>query len=486
MTENHNILILGGGPAGMACAMELHNARKKSTIIEKDNKIGGLSKTLKFTEGDCVFRTDIGPHRFFSKNKYLYDFIDDLLKEKWIVVDRKTRQFIDGKYYDYPIDAFQAFRNIGIFRAIGMGVSYFSAVIKYRVFKKEIKNFESYVVAKFGRKLAEFNMLNYSEKIWGISCNEIHSNWAEQRIKGLDLRSALSEAIFKKKSKDGPKTLVDQFHYPQHGTGQIYETIAEKIESSDGEIKTNSYPTRIIYNNRKITAVQMEVNGEKMVVNPSFVVSSIPINEFVKILSPKPPIEVVSAVANLKWRAQVYLFITLNKEKVTDDNWVYFPNKEIPFGRISEMKNFSKDMSPEGKTSLFVEFFVSENDTIWKMDKQEIFDLALKNFESLHLFAKNEVRNFYVLKKKYVYPIYDLHYQKHIKIVKSYLNGIDNLFYIGRLGRFQYTNQDHSLEMGILTARSIVENKRYNLEDIGSEKEYFENGFMKKQDALKN
>ncbi len=475
-----DILILGAGPAGMACAMELHNARKTFTIIEKSSKIGGLAKTLEFKEGEYLFRTDIGPHRFFSKNKYLYDFIEDLLKEKWIVVKRQTRQFIDGKFYDYPVNAMQAFRNIGLFKAIGMGASYFNAVIAYCIFKKKIETFEDYTVSNFGRKLGEFNILNYTEKVWGISCKEIHPDWAKQRIKGLNLRSALKDALFKKKDKEGPKTLVDQFYYPQYGTGLIYETIAEKIKCDGSEIKTNSYPTKIIHKNKRIRGIELNMGRKRELVRPSSVISSIPITDFIELLNPKPPLEIIRAANSLKWRAQVYLFITLNKEKITNDNWIYFPNKEIPFGRIAEMKNFSKDMSPKDKTSLFVEFFVTENDAIWSMDKQELFNLAINYFEQLKLFSKEEVRNFYVFKKKHVYPVYDLHYPKHLKIIKDYLNGFKNLFYIGRPGRFQYTNQDHSIEMGILAARSIIENKKYNLDDVGAEKEYFESGYIKK------
>ncbi|MFP4400717.1 MAG: FAD-dependent oxidoreductase [Candidatus Woesearchaeota archaeon] len=477
--SNSEILILGGGPAGMACAMELHKAGKVSAIIEKNKRIGGLAKTFEIDEGGLLFRTDIGPHRFFSKNKYLYDFIEDLLDEKWKVVKRQTRQFIDGKYYDYPINAMQAFRNIGLIRATGMGLSYFASVIKYRVFKKKINNFEDYIVANFGRKLGEFNMLNYTEKIWGLDCRYIHPDWARQRIKGLNLRSAVIDAIFKKKGKEGPKSLVDQFYYPQYGTGLIYETIAEKIKKVGTSISTESRPTKIFHDGEKITKIEIDMKGKKRLVQPSDVVSSVPITEFIKLMSPRPSADVFEAAKSLKWRAQIYLFITLDKEKITDDNWIYFPNSEIPFGRIAEMKNFSKDMSPEGKTSLFVEFFVTKGDSMWNRSKKEVFDLAMKHFEKLKLFSKDEVRNYYVFRKKFVYPVYDIDYPDNIKVIKEYLDKFDNLYYIGRPGRFQYTNQDHSLEMGILAARSIIENRKYNLDDVGSEKEYFESGYIK-------
>mgnify|MGYP001590611316 FL=1 len=143
------------------------------------------------------------------------------------------------------------------------------------------------------------------------------------------------------------------------------------------------------------------------------------------------------------------------------------------------MKNFSQDMSPKNKTSIFVEFFVDEGDKIWNMEKDDLFNLAMPFFEKLEFFKRSEVRNYYLLKKKNVYPVYDLTYQKHLEVVKNYLDKIHNLSYIGRPGRFKYNNQDHSLEMGMLAAKSIIEGKKYDLEEIGSEEEYFEKGYLK-------
>jgi len=369
----------------------------------------------------------------------------------------------------------QAFKNIGLIRAVGMGLSYFNAVVRYKIFGKKIKCFEDYIIANFGRKLGEFNMLNYTEKIWGIHCKEIHQDWAKQRIKGLNLRSALIKAFFEKKNHDDPRSMVDQFYYPQYGTGLIYETIANKISAGESQINTQAYPTKVNCSEDRIESIELNIDDEKTMVHPSFVVSSIPITEFIKILSPAPPARVIKAAESLRWRSQVYLLITLDKERIGNDNWIYFPDKEIIFGRISEMKNFSKEMSPHDKTSLLVEFFVTEGDSIWRMKDHEIFDVAVEQLQSLHFFSKEEVRKFYVFRKKHVYPVYDLNYPGHLKVVKNYLDKIENLYYIGRPGRFQYNNQDHSLESGILAAKSIMDNKKYNLDSVGSDNTYFEN-----------
>ena len=142
-----DILILGAGPAGLACAMELSRKGRHPTLIEKDELVGGLAKTLTIREGEDVFLTDIGPHRFFSKNKYLYDFIEDLLHEEWRKEPRLTRQYIDGKFFDYPINAGQVFMNIGLWKSLRIGFDYFLALLKYRVFRVPMHTFEDYVVA---------------------------------------------------------------------------------------------------------------------------------------------------------------------------------------------------------------------------------------------------------------------------------------------------------------------------------------------------
>lgn len=227
--------------------------------------------------------------------------------------------------------------------------------------------------------------------------------------------------------------------------------------------------------------MELSVNDRAVTVSPDIVVSSIPITTLLQILSPRPPKEVMVAANKLAWRAQVYLFITIDKPSVTKDNWIYFPGKEIPIGRISEMKNFSRDMSPRDKTSIFVEFFVTENDAIWKMEPDKLFRLALQTLERFGFFKESDVRHYYVLRQRNVYPIYDMEYEENLTVIKKYLDHFKNLFYIGRPGRFQYTNQDHSIEMGIMAARGICEEKKYDLDAIGTENEYFEKEHIAKK-----
>ncbi len=273
------ILILGAGPAGLACAMELSRKGKRATVVERDEQIGGLAKTLTLREGDDVFLTDIGPHRFFSKNQYLYDFIEDLLKEEWRKVPRLTRQFVDGKYFNYPVNFQQVVKNLGLLRSARIGFDYVWARLRYGLFKKPLRTFEDYVVANFGRSLAEFSMINYSEKIWGISCADIHPDWAKQRISGLNLWSVFKNAIGLG-GKKGPKSLVDEFYYPQFGTGRIYQEIGAHLQKNGTAIHCQSEPVKVRHDGPRITSVDLKTPQGVVTVTPQQVVESVPITSF--------------------------------------------------------------------------------------------------------------------------------------------------------------------------------------------------------------
>ena len=196
-------------------------------------------------------------------------------------------------------------------------------------------------------------------------------------------------------------------------------------------------------------------------------------------MDPKPPKGIMEAAGRLKFRSHVFLFITLDRQTVFPDQWIYFPNEEIPFGRVMEPRNFSAKLSPPGKTSLLIEFFCWENDRIWNATTEELFEVGVKPLEDRGFIKRSEITGSFSHRERYAYPVYDLDYKKNLDSVMEYLKGFENLQLIGRGGSFRYNNQDHAMEMGILAARSIIENKQYNLDDVGAEKSYFESGYIK-------
>lgn len=469
------MLILGAGPAGMAAAMELARAGRRVSVVEKSSQVGGLAKTLIFERPEGTYRTDIGPHRFYSKNRYLYDFIEDLLGEEWKRVPRLTRFCVDGKFYFYPIRFRNVLLQIGVVRALRMIMDFGWERARALIAPRALVSFEDYAVSQFGRTLAEFNMLNYTEKIWGLPCSDISIDWANQRIGGLSLWSALKKMLWK---TSGPKTLVDSFYYPSRGSGLIYEAIKERIEEEGNAVHTNAEPLAVRWNDRKVTDVMVRMENREETLRPVHIISSVPITRAVHLFDPPPPRNVLEAADRLRFRSQVYLFLTVKRDQIIPDNWVYFPDTTVPFGRISEMKNFSAAMCPPGYTSLFVEFFCFEGDRIWCASQEDLFAMTMDTLERLTILYRRDVLSSHVLRQAHVYPLYDLHYMENLRVILDWLDRFENFYAIGRPGRFRYTNQDHSLEMGILAAQSVLDGRRRDVDEVTREQEYFERGFI--------
>ncbi|RKX69679.1 hypothetical protein DRP53_07475 [candidate division WOR-3 bacterium] len=461
------ILILGAGPTGLSAAMELTQCRSKTIVIEKENQVGGLSKTLTFGR----FKSDIGPHRFFSQNPSLYKLIGGLLGKRWRKVDRLTRFYIDGEYYYYPIRIGEALIKVGPYRAIKILADYLSERLRHR----EIRTFKDFIISNFGTTLARFNMLNYTEKIWGLPCELISPDWARQRIRGLSLKEAVLKTI---RRRGGPKSLVDQFYYPDEGSGLIYDSMAERIGEGSGKIILNAHPVKIDHDGHRVIEVVVRSKEGDQIFRPDHLISTIPITELVYLLDPPPPREIEEEAAQLRFRSHVSLFLTLDRKSIFEDQWIYFPDPEIPFGRIMEPKNFSSQLAPSDKTSLLIEYFTWYNDEIWKMRPEELSDITLDWLGRLGFVKKTDVINCYIHREKYAYPVYDLDYKDHLDRVKDYLSDLNNLILAGRAGSFRYNNQDHALEMGILAAKSIIEGRRYNIDRVGSEPEYLERGYL--------
>jgi protoporphyrinogen oxidase len=472
-------LILGAGPAGMAAAMELHAADHDFLLVDQADAVGGLARTYTVEEDGLVFRTDHGPHRFFSKNPYLYDFIGDLLLEDWRTVRRQTRQYIDGTFFDYPLNPAQILATLGPAR-VGHALLDWTVARGRRLLGRPIRSFEDFAVDAFGRSLADLNILPYTEKVWGVPCDQLDADWARQRIAGLDMASLLRDAARKllPASESAPRSLVDTFLYPLLGTGTIYEAIASRMREAGHRILLRTRPTAVRHDGVAVRSVRIEGPDGAQELAPDQVITSVHLPDLIRLLDPPPPAEVLGAAARLRYRSQTHLFVTLDRPSVTADQWIYFPDRRVPFARASEMRNFSAAMSPPGKTSWFIELFCEEGDWVHRLDAAGLASLVLPHVEAMGFFHRSEVRACYRFPGGRDYPLYAIGYREHLDVVLGWLRRLRNLIPVGRPGRFKYTNQDHSLEMGILAARQVVDGTPRDLAAVGSEQAWFEQGHL--------
>lgn len=449
--EKKHVIIMGGGPAGLAAGKVLTDGKESVTVLEKDDGVGGLSRTISHNG----FLFDLGGHRFFTKKAELDKFLHDLMVDQLITVSRTSKIYFMGKYFNYPPTFLNAFAGLGPVMSARILGSFIIDRWKYR--NMTAVTLEDWMIQQFGRRMYEIFFKHYTEKVWGVNCDQASAVWAAQRIKGMSLLGTIKESLLPSRSEK-PVSLIDHFKYPEHGIGRISDRLAQQIEKTN-EVKLNARAAKVMHKDGKATSVQVKyADGREEVLEGSHVLSSIPVTELIMILDPPAPDEVREAVTKLRYRDLLIVTIMFDTERVTDDTWIYIPDPKITFGRLHEPTNWSAAMSPPGKTSLVFEYFCFETDPIWSMDDAELAKKTIEEFDRIDLApGKAELAfDHCVVRAKKAYPIHEIGHEEPLGIIKSYLEGFDNLTIMGRYGQFVYNNLDHSIETGIRAAQKVM------------------------------
>ncbi len=487
MNVDADIFVIGAGPAGLTAAYCLTKETPSVIVIEKDPVyVGGISRTVR--HGDFLF--DIGGHRFFSKAKEVVDLWHEILPDDFITRRRLSRIYYGGKFYSYPLSAFQALRNLGVFTSAACVLSYAYA----KAFPVALpKSFHDWVRNRFGERLFQIFFKTYTEKVWGMSCDDISADWAAQRIKGLDLRVAVTNALkrsFRRKpaaaGPDAVKTLIETFQYPRRGPGMMWEAAAARIRERGGRILMGRELAEIAYSDvEKVWRIQVATSdGKRESYTARHVVSSAPVRELVQKLSPRP-ISQLNA-RELRYRDFLTVALMINKPDVFDDNWIYIHDPSVKVGRVQNFGSWSPEMSPAGTTCLGLEYFCFEGDGLWTMSDQELIALAKREITKVGLVAADDVTGGCVVRQPKAYPVYDDAYRDHMAMIRLDLEqSYPTLHLVGRNGMHKYNNQDHAMMTAMLTARNILAGERvYDIWQVNEDAEYHEAGASGAEAAL--
>jgi protoporphyrinogen oxidase len=462
--KDEPVVILGAGPAGLAAAYECIKGDMKPIVIEKADKVGGIARTESY-KGYCF---DIGGHRFFTKIDMVNQLWQEMMGEHFLKVSRMSRIYYRGRFFNYPLNFTNAFFNLGVLESLLILTSYFRSL--FRPYPEE-KTFEQWVSNRFGRRLFKTFFQTYTEKVWGIPCNKIGADWAAQRIKGLSLIAAVSNALL---GSQKAKSLISEFYYPFRGPGMMWQNFQEAIEAGGGQVRFNSEALRITHKNGRIVSIVCLEGNKKVELPVGHLISSIPITSLVSLLDPKVPEKILNSARQLSYRAFLIVGLIVDKKDLFPDQWIYVHSQDVKVGRIQNFKNWSPAMVPDlQKTSVGMEYFCDKGDEIWAMSDNDLADLGARELAYLGLAQVDDVIDSFVIRQPYAYPIYDHGYDKHLKVIRDFIGSVDNIQSIGRNGMHRYNNMDHSVQSGILAAQNI-KGANHDLWEINEEGEYLE------------
>lgn len=515
-------IIIGAGPAGLTAAYELlHRTDIIPIILEKSNDIGGISKTVKY-KGN---RMDIGGHRFFSKSdRVMQWWLNIMCLEKnnetepilqyqnqqkkintssylskpnqekdnvMLIRERVSRIYYLKKFFTYPVTlSWDTINKLGMVKMFKIFFSYTSSKIFPR---KDEKTLEDFFINRFGKNLYLTFFKDYTEKVWGVPCNKIPAEWGAQRIKGLSVTGAILHAIknilpFQKKpdlaQKNTSTSLIQKFLYPKYGPGQLWEEVARIIIEKGGQIHFNTDITNVQTNDLQIISISTadNITRQPITFTGDYFFSTMPVKDLIAGMGKEVPAPVADIASGLQYRDFITVGLLVkqmklkNNEGLIKDNWIYIQEKEVKIGRLQIFNNWSPYMVADpGTVWLGLEYFCNKDDAFWKLDDEQLAELAISELIKIELINKVDVLDYTVIKMEKTYPAYFGTYS-NFHLVKDYVDQFKNLFLIGRNGMHKYNNADHSM----LTAMTAVDNiisgidDKKNIWDINTEQEYQE------------
>jgi protoporphyrinogen oxidase len=336
-----------------------------------------------------------------------------------------------GRYYDYPFRMTQLF-SMGPRTALSCGLGFLVAKAKFGGGKGGDDSYEEYVVNRFGRGIYDIAFKGYAEKVWGDP-RALSADLARTRIAIPGLGALLASLVF-----GAGKTSAAEFRYPRRGIIELSKAMAKRVR---GSILLGAKPTRINVKAGKIAG--LECGGRRFA--PDAVVSTAYLNDLVSLLKPKTPREIRDASAKLRYRPLTLYYLVVRKPRVLEDNWIFFPEKEFSFNRVSEQKNFSDFGQPKTETVVCAE--VTGNASAARV---------ARDLEKAGLVARSDVDRVFTRRIERAYPIYDAGYAERLQRVLDYVESIENLYSSGRQGLFNYNNMDHCIDMGSKLASHLL------------------------------
>ncbi len=421
--KQEHIHILGGGPAGLAYAYYGLKAGHTITLYEKNSLVGGNCVTT------CKngFYWDSGAHRIHNVYKDITDEIRLILNDKLHEVNAPSHIFLNGRFIPFP------FNIINVVKILG-ATTFTKATLEVVFSKKKRQpvNFKEYAVQKYGYTLARPLLLNYTEKLWGVSTDDLSIHVTGRRLNGLTPWRWLAERFTPNLKKPGH--LEGKFYYPRNGIGELAEKTADSIGRQN--IKTSCAITAIYHQNNTITHI--EINGEHLV-EAGKIISTLPLPLMAGLFKPALPQHIMEASRKLVFRNLIIVAFALKKTGVSNSASIYFPGEEI-FTRVVEPRNRSVKMSPEGFTSLIAEIPCFKDDGIWQNPDDEVIEAAKNDLVKTGLCKPGEIMDAWVQRLPFAYPVLSNNAVEALTHLQEYFGRFNNLTLAGRNGNFSYTH----------------------------------------------
>ena len=377
-----------------------------------------------------------------------------LLGDRLIEHKKKNRIRLLGRYLDYPLSLGNLLPLLGPVRAAKLGLGYAGAMAG-GVMGGEPATYEEYILRRFGRGVYELVFEPLAWKVWGDPQPALGRPRPRahpfRRRGGADPAAAEAEGDHRGRRRAVlllPARRVRRLPGAA-GRGDPRRGRAHAHRRDAGAAPGARRLARHRGRDRRATAQTERLPCETLV-------SSIPIHALGGLLFPGDA-AVAADVARLRLRDLALVFVFLGRDRLVDDHWIFFPERQYPFNRMFEQKSMDPELGPKGRTAICCDLTCDEGDPTWSAPDDDLVQRCFDALVEAGLAPADSFEGGIVRRFRSFYPMYTVDYKERLTAVYGRLEGRDNLVLTGRLGMFNYNNSDHCLDMGRFIAAELAE-----------------------------
>lgn len=449
--NNQPIVILGGGPTGLAVAYQLSKIGRPFVLLEREKYFGGLSATRQFNG----YLYEFGPHAFHLKDEKIIVWLKSLLGDDFRVIPTNTQVFINGQLFEYPLKTGELLRKINPIWSLRIIGGYLWENLKNLFYRKDWHNFEEWGIANFGPILYKMSFGDYTAKVWGIDPTKLSVTLAANKLAKLNLGEVIAKALgFKGKKQP---LFFKKYLYPRKGMAAIFHPMVEEIKAK-GKIILGASVTRLKTDHDQVESIQFEQDGQIKEIACGQVISTLMLKQLAGMIKEPLDKKTLMAAQKLNYRALIIVYTVVEEKDLPDSQWIYLVENKFKFNRVSINKNLSPEFSVDGNTLLSFEICCQKGDWLWNKKNNELLGMVKVDMGKLG-WQNFKIKDYFVERVENAYPIYLVDFEKNVSAVINGLSKINNLFSTGRNGLFLSSDIHDCFQMGFETAEKIREMK---------------------------
>lgn len=433
--SHKRFVIIGAGPCGLGAAHRLQELGITDfTIVEREAYTGGLATSFVDRQG---FTWDIGGHVQFSHYDYFDQLMDALLGNQWVYHERESWVWILDRFVPYPFQ-------LNIHRLPEKArQECLEGLIKLHQHPPTTKpkDFEEWILQTAGTGIAKYFLLPYNFKVWAHQPRDMNATWVGERVAITDLKRV--QRNIETDTDDVSWGPNNQFRFPLHGgTGAIWQALATRIGTQN--IRLNHEVTQVDADKHLITFT----NNEQ--ISYDTLISTMPLDQLVTKMNTTNTVK--SAASQLLHSTTHIVGIGLQgqpKEELKTKCWMYFPESDCPFYRVTLFSKYSPNHVPDNahQWSLMTE----TAESFYKpVNANSLVKETIQGLKNTKLITDNDpIVSTWQYQTEYGYPTPSLHRDEALATIQPELMKKD-IYSRGRFGMWKYevSNQDHSLMQG--------------------------------------